>query len=315
MSGRHEQEAWSSTTLHSALGPQGDGWHGFRGTSSWGGGSMIGWHLMNGSPVNLGGHEQIGEWFTTVHLAPIPQVPGQGSLHFWLLQASFWGQSALITHSGRHDGGLPIYPGIQEHTACPLISRHCAFGPHGDGRHGSVGVGSWYGLHSINAFPVIPVGHEHTGTWFKVEQIAFWPQVPGQGSTHLFLTQALSLGQSWFSTHSGRQPIYGSPWYSGIQVQIPLLHCAFGPHGDGLQGSWGIGSAGGGGFGTQLVKGSPVKPSEQVHIGTWLRTVQRALNPQEPGHGSRHFSLIHARLLGHSELITHSGRQFGGDPT
>lgn len=43
-------------------------------------------------------------------------------------------------------------------------------------------------------------------------------------------------------------------------------------------------------------------------------TLQRALRPQEPGQGSRHFSLIHARLLGHSELIEHSGRQFGGDP-
>jgi hypothetical protein len=43
-------------------------------------------------------------------------------------------------------------------------------------------------------------------------------------------------------------------------------------------------------------------------------TLQRALSPQEPGQGSRHFSLMHAWLLGHSELIEHSGRQLGGAP-
>lgn len=43
-------------------------------------------------------------------------------------------------------------------------------------------------------------------------------------------------------------------------------------------------------------------------------TVHWALPPQEPGHGSLHFSFLHARLLGHSESFTHSGRQFGGRP-
>lgn len=42
--------------------------------------------------------------------------------------------------------------------------------------------------------------------------------------------------------------------------------------------------------------------------------LQIAFKPQEPGHGSRHFSLMHAWLLGHSELIEHSGLQFGGAP-
>lgn len=46
----------------------------------------------------------------------------------------------------------------------------------------------------------------------------------------------------------------------------------------------------------------------------WLITLQRALNPQEPGHGSRHDCLMQAWLLGHSALIRHSGWQFGGDP-
>lgn len=57
------------------------------------------------------------------------------------------------------------------------------------------------------------------------------------GSMHLFLEQALSRGQSLFMTHSGRQPEYGSPWYSGRHEQEPSRQTAFGPHGDGLQGS------------------------------------------------------------------------------
>jgi hypothetical protein len=43
-------------------------------------------------------------------------------------------------------------------------------------------------------------------------------------------------------------------------------------------------------------------------------TVHIALKPHEPGHGSRHLLLIQALLLGHSELMEHSGRQFGGEP-
>lgn len=50
-------------------------------------------------------------------------------------------------------------------------------------------------------------------------------------------------------------------------------------------------------------------------MGVWLFTVQSAPTPQEPGHGSLHFSFIHALLLGHSALITHSGLQLGGLPT
>ena len=65
--------------------------------------------------------------------------------------------------------------------------------------------------------------------------------MPGQGSTHLFLTHALCLLQSVLRTHSGRHPVYGSPAYSGKHVQDPAplrsLQTAFAPHGDGLQGS------------------------------------------------------------------------------
>lgn len=70
----------------------------------------------------------------------------------------------------------------------------------------------------------------------------------------------------------------------------------------------------GGGFGLHRVNGSPVYWSIHEQIGVWFITSHWAFKPQEPGQGSRHFSFIHALLLGHSELIVHSGRQFGGDP-
>lgn len=99
-------------------------------------------HLINGSPVSCEGQLQIGLWFITWHLAPIPQVPGQGSLHFWFMHASAWAQSVLTTHSGLHVGGLPMYPVTHVQTAKPLISLHWLFGPHGDGLQGCVVTGS-----------------------------------------------------------------------------------------------------------------------------------------------------------------------------
>lgn len=45
--------------------------------------------------------------------------------------------------------------------------------------------------------------------------------------------------QSLLLTHSGLQPVYGSPWYSWIQLHIPLVHSALVPHGNGMHGSWG----------------------------------------------------------------------------
>ena len=56
------------------------------------------------------------------------------------------------------------------------------------------------------------------------------------------------------------------------------------------------------------VKGSPMYPSMQVQIGIWFLTLQIALTPQVPGHGSMHLFLWHALLEGQSELTTHSGR-------
>lgn len=49
-------------------------------------------------------------------------------------------------------------------------------------------------------------------------------------------------------------------------------------------------------------------------MGIWLITLHKAATPHEPGQGSRHFSFMHAKLLGHSELMVHSGLQFGGLP-
>lgn len=73
--------------------------------------------------------------------------------------------------------------------------------------------------------------------WFQTLQIAFRPQVFGHGSTHLLRIHVLVVGQSVLTIHSGLQPLYGSPLYSGIQVQVPALHTAFTPQGEGLHGS------------------------------------------------------------------------------
>lgn len=192
----------------------------------------IGWHLVNGSPVYPVTQLQIGLWLTTWHRAWIPQVPGQGSLHFWLMHASFGGQSELTTHSGLHEGGAPIKPSIHEQTAWPLCSLHLLFGPHGDGLQGFM-CSTAIGKHWINAFPLMPAGQLHVGMWLYTLHVACWPQTPGHGSLHLFLIQASCKGHSLFIVHSGRHIWYGSPWYSGKHVQIPSVHWALAPHGEG----------------------------------------------------------------------------------
>lgn len=57
------------------------------------------------------------------------------------------------------------------------------------------------------------------------------------------------------------------------------------------------------------LKGSPVNPSRQVHMGEWFTTIQSAFAAHVPGHGSIHLFLIHALLLEQSELTKHSGWQ------
>ena len=81
-------------------------------------------------------------WLTTRHSALWPHVPGHGSLHFWLMHASWGAHSEFDTHSGRQFGGAPVKPAMQEHEGWSPATLHSALGPQGDGRQGSEGVGS-----------------------------------------------------------------------------------------------------------------------------------------------------------------------------
>jgi hypothetical protein len=77
----------------------------------------------------------------TLQLAPAPQEPGQGSLHFSRMQAKLLGHSELMVHSGRQFGGEPVYVGRQEQEGEPPTSRHCEFAPQGLGTHGFTTTG------------------------------------------------------------------------------------------------------------------------------------------------------------------------------
>ena len=106
----------------------------------------MGEHLAKGSPVNPGGQMHVGMWFTTLHCAPVPQVPGQGSTHLNVMHASVCTQSEFCSHSRLQplrSYGSPSKPGRQEQDAAPFLSLHSAFGPHGDGWQGvTVGMSS-----------------------------------------------------------------------------------------------------------------------------------------------------------------------------
>jgi len=64
--------------------------------------------LLKGSPEYPSEQVQAGVWLITVHRALMPQDPGQGSLHFSLIQALSLVQSELIEHSARQYGGDPM---------------------------------------------------------------------------------------------------------------------------------------------------------------------------------------------------------------
>ena len=102
----------------------------------------MGEHLEDGSPVKPCLQLHIGLWFITSQRVFIPQVPGQGSEHFWFIQALLGEHSALTKHSGRQAGGIPIYDVKQEQTAWSLTTLHWLFGPQGDGLQGSAGEGT-----------------------------------------------------------------------------------------------------------------------------------------------------------------------------
>ena len=96
--------------------------------------------------------------------------------------------------------------------------------------------------HLVNGSPLCPWIHVQAGKWLNTVQIAFWPQLPGQGSRHFILIHAKLGGQSWFIAHSGRQ-LGGVPWKFVKQEHEgkPLLslQTAFSPHGLGTHGSFG----------------------------------------------------------------------------
>lgn len=84
---------------------------------------------------------QFGVWLTTLQSAFKPQLPGQGSLHFWLIHARCNAHSLLLIHSGRQFGGVPVNSGKHEHDGASPIALHWALGPHGFGWQGFVGSG------------------------------------------------------------------------------------------------------------------------------------------------------------------------------
>lgn len=43
------------------------------------------------------------------------------------------------------------------------------------------------------------------------------------------------------------------------------------------------------------MKGLPANPEAQMQFGVWLTTLHSALMPHDPGHGSWHLKLMHAR--------------------
>jgi len=94
------------------------------------------WHAVNGFPVYPGWQIHMGACLTVVHVENVPQAPGHGSTHLSFWQARLPGHSSLMVHSGRQFGARPMYPGKQEHAGVFPITRHCAFGPHGEGLHG-----------------------------------------------------------------------------------------------------------------------------------------------------------------------------------
>lgn len=65
-----------------------------------------------------------------------PHDPRQGSVHLLFTHDLVDEHSVLTTHSGLHDGGVPMYPERHEHTACPSMLLQLLFGPQGVGLHG-----------------------------------------------------------------------------------------------------------------------------------------------------------------------------------
>lgn len=61
------------------------------------------------------------------------------------------------------------------------------------------------GEHCTNGSPVYCGAHVQNGLWLRTLQMAYNPQVLGQGSAHFWLIHALSKAHSELTTHSGLQ--------------------------------------------------------------------------------------------------------------
>lgn len=192
---------------------------------------------------------QTGEWSTTRQSEFGPQVPGQGSMHFWLTQPRLAGQSEAEMHSGRQLGAIPIMPVRQEHWGELCTGSHRALGPQGcdwqgfsgnGGKTPSTAVGGGIAAKIINSSilfysqvfqikkynfllgiiwhprtlygsPVQPTGQAQNGMCPATEHWARLPHIPGQGSTQRRLMQDRPLGHSALERHSGLHPSSPKP--------------------------------------------------------------------------------------------------------
>ena len=175
------------------------------------------------SPVYPGLQVQMGLWFLTEHWAFLPQVPGQGSRHFFWTQAKWLGHSVLIRHSGLQPTyGSPMWSLIHLQAPALSLAEHSALAPQGEGLQGSTGSGlvmtSGRREQPEKGSPVYLVGQVQMALWLTAVHRALYPQAPTQGSEHFCWIQALLLGHSALRTHSGRQ-LGGAPMKPGRQVQ------------------------------------------------------------------------------------------------
>ena len=206
----HWQIACPLCSLHWAFVPQGEG---LQGSLGLGGSVTTGcWvHRENGSPTVPGGQLQMGLWFWTSQTANIPQVPGQGSMHFWAMQARALEQSEFRRHSALHpwsDVGSPWYPLLQLQTICPALSSlHSVFGPQGDGLHGFSGVHPCVTstvlskiIHQL--FSVVSTRSGLTEHWFPRHFCPVWNTWVGrwlvEGTTNIRVSiKSLLTGADW----------------------------------------------------------------------------------------------------------------------
>ena len=190
--------------------------------SALGGGIGATMHLTKGSPVNPEGQVQMGLWISTAHWALIPQVPGQGSWHCWLIHAKLRGQSSCLIHSGLHpegSKGLPIIPGIHEQRACRPSTTQKVFLPHGEGLQGSVGIEG--GKHPVKGFPMNPGRHWQFSPRVVTIQSALIPQGPGTQSCTMSGSHPGNGGGA--GRNPGRHKHWGLPPYVS-------RHSVLGPH-------------------------------------------------------------------------------------